>query len=78
MYNSEIDYDLLGMFGNEIWQEGIATVLIWISMILLLWISAISFANGWDAVSDFSKWTRRIKYNSSVSADIAKLRDLLK
>jgi len=78
MYNSEIDYDLLGMFGNEIWQEGIATVLIWISMILLLWISAISFANGWDAVSDFSKWTRRIKYNSSVSADITKLRDLLK
>ncbi|MAX46448.1 MAG: hypothetical protein CMB24_06640 [Euryarchaeota archaeon] len=78
MYNSEINYDLLGLFGNEIWQEGIATVLIWISMILVLWISAVSFANGWDAVSDFSKWTRRIKYNSSVSDDIAKLRDLLK
>ena len=78
MYNSEIDYDLLGMFGNEIWQEGIATVLIWISMILLLWISAISFANGWDAVSDFTKWLRRIKYNSAVSTDIKKLHDLLK
>jgi len=45
---------------------------------VLFWISAISFANGWDSVSDFSKWISRIKCNSSVSADIKKLHDLLK
>ncbi|MBB70278.1 MAG: hypothetical protein CMB28_04135 [Euryarchaeota archaeon] len=77
-YNAEFEYDLVGMFGSEIWQEGLAIVALWVSVIIIFWISAISFANGWDAVSDFAKWIRRMKYNSTVSADIKKLRDLLK
>jgi len=75
--NSELGYDLLGIFGSEVWQEVLALSSLWISMIFLFWISAISFANGWDAVSDFAKWTRRMKTNSSVSENLAKLRDLL-
>jgi len=80
-FNSEIDselgYDLLGIYGGAIWQEIFAGASVWIFSIFLFWISGVSFANGWDAVSDFAKWTRRMKTNSSVSADIAKLRDLL-
>ena len=78
IYNSEIGYDIVGIFGSELWQEGLAIIAIWASIIVLLWSSAISFANGWDAVSDFSKWIRRMKTNSAVSADLVKLRDLLK
>ena len=78
IYNSEIGYDIVGIFGSELWLEGLAIIAIWTSIIVLLWISAISFANGWDAVSDFSKWIRRMKTNSAVSADLVKLRDLLK
>ena len=78
IFNSDLDYDLVGMFGSEVWQEGLAIATVWVSAIVLFWISAISFANGWDAVSDFSKWIRRMKCNSSVSADIKKLHDLLK
>ena len=80
-FNSEIDselgYDLLGIYGGAIWQEIFAGASIWVFSIFIFWLSGISFANGWDAVSDFAKWTRRMKTNSSVSADIAKLRDLL-
>ena len=74
---SELGYDLLGIYGGAIWQEIFAGASIWVFSIFIFWISGISFANGWDAVSDFAKWTRRTKTNSSVSADIAKLRDLL-
>ena len=80
-FNSEIDselgYDLLGIYGGAIWQEIFAGASVWVFSIFLFWLSGISFANGWDAVSDFAKWTRRMKTNSSVSADISKLRDLL-
>ena len=80
-FNSEIDselgYDLLGIYGGAIWQEIFASASVWVFSIFLFWISGVSFANGWDAVSDFAKWTRRMKTNPSVSADIAKLRDLL-
>lgn len=78
IYNSEIGYDFVGIFGSELWQEGLAIIAIWTSIIVLLWVSAVSFANGWDTVSDFSKWIRRMKTNSAVSADLVKLRDLLK
>ena len=81
VFNSEIDselgYDMLGIFGGAVWQEIFAGASVWVFSIFLFWISGVSFANGWDAVSDFAKWTRRMKTNSSVSADIAKLRDLL-
>ena len=81
VFNSSIDtefgYDIIGIYGSEIWHESIAIVSVWIFSVFLFWLSGISFANGWDAVSDFAKWTRRVKTNSSVSADIAKLRDLL-
>jgi hypothetical protein len=80
-FNSEIDselgYDLLGIYGGAIWQKIFAAACLWVLSVFLFWVSGVSFANGWDAVSDFAKWTRRMKTNSSVSADIAKLRDLL-
>ena len=76
-FNSEIGYDLLGIFGNEIWQQSIATICIWISSILVFWLSGVTFAIGWDSVSDFAKWTRRLKTNTLVSADLVKLRELL-
>ena len=66
------------MFGSEIMARGTSNYDTMASSIVLLWVSAISFANGWDAVSDFSKWIRRMKCNSLVSADIVKLHDLLK
>ena len=44
--NSELGYDLLGIFGSEVWQEVLALSSLWISMIFLFWISAISFARG--------------------------------
>ena len=78
IFNSDLEYDLVGMFGSELWQEGLAIVTLWVSAIVIFWISAISFANGWDAVSDFTKWVRRMKCNSLVSSDIKKLHDLLK
>lgn len=81
VFNPEIDsefgYDLLGIYGGAIWQEIFACASVWVFSIFLFWLSGVSFANGWDAVSDFAKWTRRMKTNSFVSADIAKLRDLL-
>ena len=76
-FNSEIGYDLLGIFGNEIWQQSIATICIWVSSILVFWLSGVTFAIGWDSVSDFAKWTRRLKTNTLVSADLVKLRELL-
>ena len=76
-FNSEIGYDLLGIFGNELWQQSIATICIWISSILIFWLSGVTFAIGWDSVSDFAKWTRRLKTNTLVSADLVKLRELL-
>ena len=78
IFNSDLDYDLVGMFGSEMWQESLAIATLWVSAIVLFWISAISFANGWDSVSDFSKWISRMKCNSLVSTDIKKLYDLLK
>ena len=81
VFNSSIDsefgYDIIGIYGPEIWHEIIAIVSVWVFSVFLFWLSGISFANGWDAVSDFAKWTRRVKTNSSVSPDIVKLRDLL-
>ena len=78
IFNSDLEYDLVGMFGGELWQEGLAIVTLWVSAIVIFWVSAISFANGWDAVSDFTKWIRRMKCNALVSSDIKKLHDLLK
>jgi hypothetical protein len=38
----------------------------------------VSFARGWDSISDSAKWFRRRKNNSKVSKNLVKLRELLK
>jgi len=81
VFNSELDaefnLDILGLFGTELWQEALVMIILWISMMFSFWLSAISFVYGWDAVSDFTRWQRRVKTNASLKQDLVKLRDLL-
>ena len=37
--NSDLEYDLVGMFGSELWQEGLAIATLWVSAIVIFWIS---------------------------------------
>ena len=75
--NNLVGVDFLTVLGGEIWQQTIAVIVTWILLIFLFWLSAVSFATGWDAVADFARWNRRVKTNSLVKEDLAKLRDLL-
>jgi len=75
--NNLVGVDFLTVLGGEIWQQTIAVIVTWILLIFLFWLSAVSFATGWDAVADFARWNRRLKTNSLVKEDLAKLRDLL-
>ena len=81
-FNKELDsalgFDWTAIIGTEMWHEVLAMISLWISLILLFWLSAVSFANGWDAVSDSAKWARRRKINSQISPNLVKLRELLK
>ena len=74
---AEIGISLISIFGEEFWQKTLSLIMIWPMLIFLFWLSATSFANGWDAVSDFNKWRNRRKTNPLVKEDITKLRDLL-
>ena len=76
-FEPDIGYDFLSIIGSGIASALLGGVIIWILSIVLLWISAVSFVYGWDAVSDFARWTRRVKTNSEVSQDLVKLRELL-
>ena len=67
----------MGLLGGELWQQTCSALLLWISIILIFWLSGMSFANGWDTISDFTKWRRRSKTNQKVRADLVKLRELL-
>ena len=75
--DSEFGLDIIAMFGTELWQKSISLVIVWIILMFSFWLSGISFASGWDAVADFSRWRRRSKINQSLKEDIVKLRDLL-
>ena len=75
--NSEFGIDVMSMFGGDLWQQSISFVVIWCLMIFSFWLSATSFASGWDAVADFNRWSSRIRTNPLVCEDIVKLRDLL-
>ena len=75
--NSELGIDWIGLLGGELWQQACSALLLWISTILIFWLSGMSFANGWDTISDFAKWRRRSKTNQKVRADLVKLRELL-
>ena len=82
VFNKELDsalgFDWTVIIGTEMWHEVLAMISLWISLIILFWLSAVSFANGWDAVSDSAKWARRRKMNSQISPNLVKLRELLK
>ena len=74
---AEIGINLISLFGEEFWQKALLLILIWPMMIFSFWLSATSFATGWDAVADFNKWRNRRITNPLVRQDITKLRDLL-
>ena len=82
VFNKELDsalgFDWTVIIGTEMWQEAFAMISLWLSLIILFWLSAVSFAIGWDSISDSTKWFRRRKINSKVSSDLVKLRELLK
>ena len=75
--NSEFGIDAMSMLGGALWQQSISFVVIWCLMIFSFWLSATSFASGWDAVADFNRWRSRMRTNPLVCEDIVKLRDLL-
>ena len=76
--DSALGFDWTVIIGTEMWHEVLAMISLWVSLIVLFWLSAVSFAKGWDAVSDSAKWARRRKINSQISPNLVKLRELLK
>ena len=70
-------FDFLTIFGSSAISNSLGVVIIWSLTILSLWISAVSFVYGWDAVSDFARWTRRVKSNPEIESDLVKLKELL-
>ena len=81
VFNSNIEanfgIDLMAMFGEELWQRSFSFVVVWCMMIFSFWLSATSFASGWDAVADFKRWRSRTKTGPLVKDDIVNLRNLL-
>jgi 1-acyl-sn-glycerol-3-phosphate acyltransferase len=76
--NSELGLEWMALIGDQAWQQTISVISLWAALILLFWISGVSFARGWDPISDSAKWFRRRKNNSKVSKNLVKLRELLK
>ena len=76
--NSELGLEWMALIGDETWQQTVSVISLWTALILLLWLSGVSFAKGWDPISDSAKWFRRRKNNSKVSGKLVKLRELLK
>tara|TARA_B100000941_G_scaffold69148_2_gene46619 strand:+ start:2191 stop:3729 length:1539 start_codon:yes stop_codon:yes gene_type:complete len=77
IFEPDIGFDFLTIFGSSAISYSLGVVIIWSLTILSLWISAVSFVYGWDAVSDFARWTRRVKSNSEIESDLVKLKELL-
>ena len=76
--NTEYGIEWLALFGNAAWQQSVATLALWSTMLTIFWLSGIFFSIGWDPISDSAKWLRRRKINKKVSSDLAKLSELLK
>jgi hypothetical protein len=76
--NSELGLEWMALIGDETWQQTVSVISLWTALILLFWLSGVSFAKGWDSISDSAKWFRRRKNNSKVSGKLVKLRELLK
>ena len=77
IFEPDIGFDFLTIFGSSAISYSLGVVIIWSLTILSLWISAVSFVYGWDAVSDFARWNRRVKANSEIESDLIKLKELL-
>ena len=80
-FSSEIEAEFgisaFQLFGSSILSAVFSSIVLWLSLIAVFWIGAISFANGWDAVSDSMRLIRRIKCSSSINPDLRNLRDML-
>ena len=77
IFQPDIGLDILVIYGESTWQKALAMASLWLSLIFLYWISGVSFAFGWDAISDTARWYRRMKTNKIVSGDLIKLKQLL-
>ena len=75
---SQFDVNWKLLVGGGIVQHILVTILLWIGLILIFWMSGKSFSIGWDAVSDTKKWFRRLSAGKKVQADLVKLHELLK
>jgi cytochrome c biogenesis protein CcdA len=75
---SQFDVNWKLLVGGGIVQHILVTILLWIGLILIFWMSGKSFSVGWDAVSDTKKWFRRLSAGKKVQADLVKLHELLK
>ena len=74
---SESGISAFELFGSSILSAVFSSIALWLSLVAIFWIGAISFANGWDAVSDSMRLIRRIKCSSSINPDLRNLRDML-
>lgn len=74
---SEFGISAFELFGSSILSAVFSSIALWLSLVAIFWIGAISFANGWDAVSDSMRLIRRIKCSSSINPDLRNLRDML-
>ena len=80
-FSSEIESEFgilaFELFGSSILSTVFSAITLWLSLVAIFWIGAISFANGWDAISDSTRLIRRIRWSSSINPDLRKLRDML-
>ena len=68
----------LDYLGTQLWQQMLTGILVWLSSIILFWISANTFSLGADAINDIKSFFNRRKLNSTISQDLLKLVKVLK
>jgi 1-acyl-sn-glycerol-3-phosphate acyltransferase len=75
---SQIDINWELIVGGGMLHHILVSIILWISLILIFWMSGIFFSTGWDSISDTKKWFRRVSASKKVQPDLVKLHELLK
>ena len=68
----------LDYLGTQLWQQILTGILVWLSSIILFWVSANTFSLGADAINDIKSFFSRRKLNSTINQDLLKLVKVLK
>ncbi|CAI8174160.1 MAG: Uncharacterised protein [Methanobacteriota archaeon] len=68
----------LDYLGTQLWQQILTGILVWLSSIILFWVSANTFSLGADAINDIKSFFSRRKLNSTINQDLLKLAKVLK